>query len=343
MKKITHLSCLLFLIPAFLLSSIGYAQDPGYHVIRQIHLGGGGGWDYINVFHPLHRVYVSHGTEVIVMDERSGDSIGVIPHTIGVHGIVFAPEFNKGFVTDGQLNQVTVFNLKTNQVIDSVGTGKGPDGILYDPFTKKVFVNCGQSQVATIIDASTDHVYKTLPLGGRPETAVSDGQGHIYVNIESKSELAAINTRNFTITNDWPIGKGQSPSGLAIDSKHHVLFIGCDNKMMVVMNAKTGAVLAELPTGQGCDGTDFDPGTGYAFSSNGEGTLTMIKDVAGKYKVVANVPTKRGARTSTVDVVNHHLFLPTAEFGPETAQTPNQRFHRPPIIPGTFEVLEVGK
>jgi YVTN family beta-propeller protein len=344
MKSIITI-CFSALLAFFLIPPVTCAaQDPGYRVLHEYHFPSAGGWDYINVYPEMKRVYVSHGNEVIVMDERSGDSIGVIPNTLGVHGIVFAPEYNKGFVSDGRLNKVTVFDLKTNQVLDSVSTGQGPDGILYDDYSKKVIVNDGRSQDMTMIDASNNQVVKTLPLGGRPETAVSDGAGNIYVNIESKNEVEQIRTSDWTILQHWPIGQGDSPSGLAIDRKHHRLFIGCDNKLMIVMNAETGAVLAQLPIGNGCDGTDFDPGPGYGFSSNGEGTLTIVKEVSPDvFAVVANVTTKRGARTSTVDTRNHHLFLPTAEFGPTPDSTADRPHPRPPMLPGTFEVLEVGK
>ena len=337
--------CSAFLVASFMFSpSTCQAQDPGYKLLREFHLKSPGGWDYINVNPESKRIYVSHGNAVIVLDERNGDSIGVIDYTPGVHGIVFAPQFNKGFISDGRSSMVTVFNLKTNEVMDSVPTGEGPDGILYEDYSKTVIANDGRAQAMTMIDAATDKVVKTLPLGGRPETAVSDGAGFVYVNIESKSEVEQIRVSDWAILNHWPTGKGESPSGLAIDRKHHRLFIGCRNKLMVVMNAETGAVLAELPIGEGCDGTDFDPGPGFAFSSNGDGTLTIVKEVDPEhFEVVENATTKRGARTSTVDTKTHRLFLPTAEFGPTPAPTAERPRQRPPMLPGTFEVLEVGK
>jgi len=321
-----------------------YAQgDAGYRVLREIHIGGKGGWDYIAVNPELKRLYVSHDTLVNILDETTGDSIGVIPNTVGVHGIAFATPFGKGFTSNGRANTVTAFDLKTNQVLGQVSTGKNPDAIIYEPFSKTIMTCNGRSQDATVIDPSTDSVVHTIALGGRPETPASDGAGNIYVNIEDKNEIVHINAKTFAVEHRWSIGKGDSPAGLAIDRKTNRLFIGCGNKLMVVMNTENGKVLAELPIGDRCDGTAFDAGTGYAFASNGDGTLTMVKEEnADSFRVVTNVPTKRGARTLTVDDQMHHVFLPTAQFGeapPPTAEHPRPR---PPIVPGSFEVLEVG-
>lgn len=320
------------------------AQNPGYHVLNTYHIASTGWWDYINVNHALNRLYVSHGSQVNILNESTGDSVGMIPNTPGVHGIAFATPFGKGFTSDGGANQVTVFDLKSNKVLGTIPTGGGnPDAIIYDPYSRKIITCDGRSNEASVIDPASDKMIKIIPLGGRPETPVADGAGKIFINIESTSEEVEITTSDWTIKHRWPLAPGRSPSGNAMDTRTHRLFIGCDNKMMIVMNAENGQVLASLPTGQGCDGTDFDPGRKFAFSSNGEGTLTIIKEVdPDHFKVVANVPTRKGARTSTVDPVNHRVFLPTAEFKPQPAPTPGQRRRRPDMVAGSFQIVVVG-
>jgi YVTN family beta-propeller protein len=319
-------------------------DDPGYHVLRSIHIGGKGGWDYIAVNPDLKRIYVSHDSLVNILDESSGDSVGVIPNTPGVHGIAFATSFGKGYTSDGRANTVSVFNLPTNEVLSQVKTGQNPDAIMYDPFSKTIFVCDGRSHDATVIDPSSDTVLTAIPLGGKPEAPVSDGAGNIYVNIEDKNEVAHINAKTFAVENRWSLGKGESPTGIAIDKSSKRLLIGCGNKLMVVMNAVTGAVVAELPIGEGCDGVAFDPETKYAFSSNREGTLTVVHEESpDSFRVVENVQTKRGARTLALDEQSHHVFLPTAEFEAAPPPTKENPRPRPRIVPGTFEVLELGR
>jgi YVTN family beta-propeller protein len=330
---------------ALSLNQESLAQDgPGYHVLRSIHIGGEGGWDYIAVNPELRRIYVSHGMLVNILDESTGDSVGVIPNTPGVHGIAFAPSFGKGYTSNGRANTVSVFNLQTNDVLSEVKTGQNPDAIMYEPFSKTIFVCDGRSHDATVIDPSSDTVLTVVPLGGKPEAPVSDGAGNIYVNIEDKSEVAHISAKTFTVEHRWTLGKGESPSGIAMDRSTGRLFVGCDNKLMVVVDARSGAVVAQLPIGEGCDGVAFDPETRYAFSSNREGTLTMVyEESPDSFRVVANVPTKRGARTLTFDEKTHHIFLPTAELEPPPPPTKENPRPRPRIVPGTFEVLEVGR
>jgi YVTN family beta-propeller protein len=341
----TFVMLLLSCASALFLTQRSLAQeDAGYHVLRSIHVGGEGGWDYIAVNPELRRLYVSHGTLVNILDESTGDSVGIIPNTPGVHGIAFAPSFGKGYTSNGRANTVSVFNLQTDDVLSQVKTGQNPDAIMYEPFSKTIFVCDGRSHDATVIDPSSDTVVTVVPLGGKPEAAVSDGAGNIYVNIEDKSEVAHINAKTFAVEHRWTLGKGESPSGIAMDRSTGRLFIGCDNKLMVVLDARTGAVLAQLPIGEGCDGVAFDPETKYAFSSNREGTLTMVyEESLDSFRVVANVPTKRGARTLTLDEKTHHIFLPTAELEPPPPPTKENPRPRPRIVPGTFEVLEVGR
>lgn len=332
-----------FVVITFLVINLSAVHSNGnWHVIRTIHIGGKGRWDYLAAYDG--KLYVSHDSLVNVVNENSGDSITIIPGTYGVHGIAFAPSFGKGFITAGRMNSVILFDLKTNRVTGSVKTAAGPDAIMYEPFSEKIFVCDGRGEQATIIDPTTNKVTDSISLAGKPEEPASDGMGNIYVNIEDKSEVVHIDAKTFKIVERWKIGNGEAPSGLAIDREHHRLFIACDNKLMIVMNAENGKVIAELPVGENCDGAAYDPSGGFAFCPNGDGTLTVIhEDSPDKFSVVTNVQTKKGARTICLDSKNHHLFLPTAEFGAAPAATTENPNPRPSILPGTFQVLEVGR
>ncbi len=332
MKKIVIAFSLVLL-----LQGNSFCQSSGYRVTDTFHIASNGWWDYIAV--NANRLYVSHGTQVIILDKNSGDSLGVIPNTTGVHGIAFDNALHKGFTSNGQLNTVTEFNLNTDQVLGQVATGENPDAIFYEDYSKKIITCNGRSHSLSVIDPQTDKVVATIPLSGKPETAVSDGKGKVFVNIEDKSSISEINIKTMKVERTWSIAPGESPSGLSIDRKTHRLFAGCENKMLIVLDAETGKVISTPATGQGCDGTGFDPELKYVYSSNGEGTLTVIQELsANQYKVLENVPTKRGARTMTVDLMTHTVYLPTANFG---TPAPGQR--RPPMIPGSFQVLVVKK
>jgi YVTN family beta-propeller protein len=316
-----------------------YAQNSGYHVINTFHITSPGRWDYVAVSPVTDNIYVSHQRQVNILNKNTGDSVGVILNTDGVHGIAFAPEFKKGFTSNGRANALTVFDINTNAVTGQIKTGENPDAIMYDPFTKKVYVCDGYSKDLCIIDPSNNTVIKTIALGGKPETAVSDLAGKIYINIEDKNEIVVVNTKTYEVEKHWKTGKGEEPSGLAIDTKTKRLFAGCGNKLLVVLNAENGKVVKELPIGEGCDGVAFDDGLKTIFSSNGEGTLTVIHEQsANKFEVVENAATKKGARTLAVDEKTHKVYLPTADLG---AIEPGQK--RPSMIPGTFQVLVVGK
>jgi YVTN family beta-propeller protein len=330
----------LILTTAILLASSSlYAQGSGYHVVTVFHIPSAGRWDYIAVSPVNNNLYVSHMTQVNILNKNTGDSVGVIANTEGVHGIAFAPAFKKGFVSNGKLNTVTVFDINSNAVLAQIKTGENPDAIMYDPYSKKVYVCDGKSKDLTIIDPANNEVVKTVALGGKPETAVSNNAGKIYINIEDKNEIAVVSTKTHAVESRWRVGKGDEPSGLAIDVKTKRLFAGCGNKLLVVLDAENGKVLKELPIGDGCDGVAFDPGTKYVFSSNGDGTLTIIHEKsASDIVVIDNVSTKKGARTLAVDERTHKVYLPTANFG-----TPAAGEKRPPMVPGTFQVLVVGK
>lgn len=332
MKKIL-ITCLLLLNVTINL----FAQASGYHLADSFHIASSGGWDYIAV--NKNKLYVSHGTQVNILDKKNGDSLGIIPNTTGVHGIAFDNELNKGYTSNGRLNNVTVFDLTTNKIITQISTGINPDAIFYDDYSKKIITCNGRSNSLSIIDPVTDKVVDTVALSGKPETAVSDGAGKVFVNIENKSAISEVDIKSLKVENTWPITPGESPSGLSIDRKTKRLFAGCDNKMLVVLNAENGSVVSTPAIGDGCDGTAFDPELKYVYSSNGEGTLTIIKEISkDKFEVVENVPTKRGARTIAVDRETHIVYLPTANFKPvENGE------RRPPMVPGSFQVLVVKK
>jgi DNA-binding beta-propeller fold protein YncE len=320
------------------------APDSGYRLIKKVHLGGEGGWDYLMMDNAARRLYISHSTHVIVLDADTYEVVGDIPDTPGVHGVALAPEFGRGFTSDGQAAKVTIFDLKTLKKIGEAKTGEGPDGILYDPASKRVFTFNGRANSSTAIDAATGDVAGTIDLGGRPEFAVSDEAGHIYNNLEDKSEELEIDSRSLKILHRWPLAPCESPSGMAIDREHRRLFVGCHNEMMAVLDADTGHVIATVPIGRGVDANRFDPGTGLAFSSNGDGTLTVVREESpGKFSVVENVPTERGARTMALDLKTHRIFTVTAQFGPMPPPKPGERFRRPPILPDTFELLVFGR
>ena len=322
--------------PAQTLSAVNY------HIVKKVVLGGEGFWDYLG-FDPANRhLFVSHSTHVLVINPDTDKVIGNIPDTQGVHGIAIAPELNRGFISDGGADQVTVFDLKTLKTIATVKvTGHNPDCITYDPSSQRVFTFNGRSDDATAIDAKTLKVVGTIALGGKPEFAVPNGRGMIYNNLEDKSVELAIDSHSLKVESRWPMAPCESPSGLAIDARHNILFAGCHNKMMAVINANTGKVITNLPIGSGVDANRFDPETGLAFSSNGEGTLTVVKEESSTdFKVVENVPTERGARTMEVDPKTHNVFLVTAKFGPMPAEPAGQhRFRRPPMVPNSFTLL----
>jgi len=307
--------------------------NSGYHVTKTYKIGSPGGWDYIAVG-PDQRIYVSHGTQVNILDAKTGDSVGVVPNTTGVHGIAFAD--GKGYTSNGRLNTVTVFDLKTGAVLSQIKAGQNPDAIMYDPYTKCVITCNGRSHDLTLIDAASGRVTATIPLDGKPETAVSDEAGKLYVNIEDKNKISCVDLKTKTVEASWPLG-ADGPTGLAMDVKTKRLFAGCQEKL-VVMDATNGNVVATLPIGRGCDGVGFDKRLKLVFASCGEGVLTVIKEESpGTFTVIDNVPTKRSARTCAVNEKTHEVYLSEAD------TEPGAPGERPKQIPGTFGVLVVGK
>lgn len=338
MKKLILFLPFIFMASAFVSLQ---AQSDTFHVAKIFHIQSGGGWDYIAVGPGNNRLYVSHGIQVNILDKTTGDSVGVIENTTGVHGIAFDQANRKGYTSNGRLNNVTVFDLNSNKVLTQIATGENPDAILYEPFSKKIITCNGRSKDLSVIDPGENKVIATIPVGGKPETAVSNEAGKLFVNIEDKSEIAEVDMKTFTVTNHWSIAPGEEPSGLAFDKKTNRLFAGCGNKLLVIVDASTGKVIDKLPIGDGCDGVGFDAITKYIYSSNGEGTLSVIHEkTADKFEPVATVATKRGARTIAVDQFTHLIYLPTAEF--ESTNNASQG-GRPKMIPGTFQVLVVGR
>lgn len=347
MKNLIRLGCRAFLLATVLamsaLATIAQ-QTSGYHLIDTIKIGGEGGWDALTADASAHRLYVSHGTRVVVINTETDTVVGEITNTNGVHGIAIAEKFGKGFTSNGRENTVTVFDLKTLKTTASVKTGKNPDIIIFDPVSKRVFcLNAGDNS-ATVIDPADDKVLGTVAFEGNPEFAVSDGKGTIFVNIESKSEVVGFDARNLAIKSRFPLKPCEEPTGLAIDPKHHVLFSACSNGRMVITNANTGKVVGNVPTGKGSDGAEFDPDTRLAFCPNGEGTLTVVgEDTKGNFRLVENVKTQARARTMAIDTKTHKLYLPTARFGEAPAATKDQPRPRAPMIPDSFVILVYGR
>jgi DNA-binding beta-propeller fold protein YncE len=340
-------SCLMWLLAALFVSlfaTFSAAADPGYHVLTTYKLGGEGGWDYLNLDSSSRRLYISRATHVIVIDADSGKPVGDIPDTPGVHGIALAPELGRGFTSNGREGTVTIFDIQTLKLITKVKVGDNPDAILYDPATKRVFTFNGKSHDSTALDAAKGTVLGTIKLEGKPEFAASDGKGEIFVNIEDKSQLDAIDPAKLEVKSRWPLAPCEEPSGLSIDREHRRLFAGCDNKMMAVVDADSGKVLATPAIGDGVDATAFDPGTGLAFASCGEGVLTVVReDSPNKFSVAENVKTQEGARTLALDDKTHQVFVVTAKFGLTPTPTADQPHPRHSILPDTFVVLVLGK
>ena len=296
-------------------------------------------------------MYISRSSHVMVVDLDTEKVVGDIPGTSGVHGIAIAPELNRGFTSNGGASTSTIFDLKTLKVINEVKTGTNPDCIIYDPASKRVFTFNGRSNDATAFDAATGEVVGTIPLGGRPEYAAADGKGKIYANIESTSEVVEIDSAKLVVTKRFPLAPGEEPSGLAVDAAHHLVFSGCHNKMMTVLDVAAGKVIATVPIGSGVDANGFDPGTGLAFSSNGDGTLTVARRAGQPGKFEAdNVKTQQGARTMALDLKTHNVYLATAQFEAPPAAAPGAAPEkgekgrgRPTMVKDSFMVLVVGK
>ncbi len=321
-----------------LATALGRAAEP-YHFIKEIPVGGEGGWDYASVDSAAHRLYVSHATKVVVIDLARDAVIGEITNTPGVHGIALAPELNRGLATCGRENQAAIVDLKTLAIISKVDTGANPDGMLYEAGRQEFYAFNGHGQSATVIDAKTDNVVATIPLGGKPEFAQADSPaGLVFDNLEDKSEVVVIDAKKHEVVKRWPIAPGEEASGMAFDAKNHHLFLGCGNKMMVMVDSESGKVVANVPIGDGVDANAFDPGTMLAFASCGDGTTTIAhEDAPDKLTVVQTLKTEHGARTMALDPATHKIYFASAKF---EEPAPGQRRGR--MVPGTFKVLVYG-
>lgn len=324
---------LLFCLLSFVL--IAKAQKTHeYKIVSTYHIASTGGWDYLVAHHG--KLYVSHGTQVNILDESKGDSVGVILNTNGVHGIAFNEELGTGYTSNGRNNNVSVFNQKTNELVVQIPTGENPDAIFYEPFSKTIITCNGRGKNLSVIDPKTNTVVATIDVGGKPETAVSDGHGKVFVNVEDKNEIAVVDMKSHSVIHHWSLKEGEAPTGLAFDEQTKRLFAGCEKKL-VIMNSDNGNIVQQLPIGDGCDGVAFDNSKKLIFTSNGEGTMSVIhEENADKFTLVGNYVTKRGARTIAINEKTGTLFMPTADM-----ESTNQANGRPKLIPGTFQVLVI--
>lgn len=326
---------------AFILAGAMLAALPALaqmKVTNQVKLGGEGGWDYLTYDADGQRLFITRGSHVMVVDAATLRAAGDIPDLSGIHGVALAPEFNRGFISNGGDNTVTVFDLKTLKKLDSVKVGERPDAILYEPYSKHVFTFNARSKDSTVVDAATGKVVGTVPLGGKPEFPASDGKGKLYVNIEDKSQIAQVDVAKLSVLNTWSIAPCQEPSALAFDVAHHRLFAGCDNKMMAVVDSDSGKVVTTVPIADGVDAGAFNPNTQEVFMSCGEGVLVVIhEDSPDKYSVKQSVPTAKGARTMALDKAGNTVYLVTAQ----RADKPVPAGQRPTMVPGSFELIVV--
>jgi DNA-binding beta-propeller fold protein YncE len=344
--KTRQSSCVAIIVVGVLcLSNVPsiHAEGP-YHFLKEIPIGGEGGWDYLSIDEAARRLYVTHASKVVAIDLDKEQVVGEVTNTPGVHGFAIAPDLQRGFSSNGQESKASVVDVKTLQTLFKVDTGNNPDAIVYDPGHQEVYTFNGHGQSATVFGAKDGKVVTTIALPGRPEFAAVDPKaGRVYDNIEDKSEVVAIDTKTHEIVGTWPIAPGEEASGLAIDTAHHRLFLGCHNKLMVMMDSDSGKVVATVPIGDRVDANAFDPGTQFAFSSNGDGTVTIAhEDAADKLTVIQTLTTERGARTMALDPTTHKIYLASAKYEPQPPPEAGAPRQRPKIIPGSFKILVYG-
>jgi len=319
--------------------------DGPYRLLKEIPVGGDGGWDYLSVNVAARRLYVPHGSAVVVIDLDKETVSGEITDTPGVHGFASSPELGRGFASNGRENKVSIVDLHTLQTLAKVDTGANPDAILYEPAQREVYAFNGRGQSATVFEAESGKIVATIRLPGKPEFAVTDpAAGRVYCNIEDKNVVLVIDTRTHQVVDTWPIAPGVEATGMAIDLAHHRLFLGCHNKVMVMMDSADGKVIATVPIGGGVDANAFDAGTRLVFSSNGDGTVTIAQEEPpDKLTVVQRLVTEPGARTMALDPQTHKIYLAAAKFesGPAPAAGgPRQRL---PMVSGSFRILVYGR
>jgi len=312
-----------------------------YQFAKEIPIGSEGGWDILTIDPTGNRLYLSHSTKVVVVDLAKGAVIGEISDTPGVHAFVAAPELQRGFSSNGKEAKASVVDLKTLQTVSKIDTGANPDAIVYEANRGEVYVFNHTGNSCTVIDAKSASVVTTIQLAGSPEfAAVDEAAGRIYCNIEDKSEVAVIDTSKHEVVARWALAPGEEPSGIALDARHHRLFVGCHNKLLVMLDTNKGKVIANAPIGAGVDGCAFDDSADLAFASCGDGTTTIAKeDAANKLTVVQVLKTERGARTMAIDPKTHRIYLPTAQFAPAPSPSPGASPARPSIVPNTLKLL----
>jgi YVTN family beta-propeller protein len=334
----------IVIVGLLVLAAAGIAAGPNYKLLKTISVGAEGGWDYLSVDVNARRLYVSHTSKVVVIDIDKDEVVGEIVDTPGVHGFAIAPELGLGFSSNGRENKISIVDLKTLKTISKADTGTNPDCVLYVPGHQEVYTFNGRSKDASVLDAKTGKLIATIPLGGKPEFAVYDpATDRVYNNIEDKSTVAAIDAKTHAVAETWPLAPGEEASGMAIDLKNKRLFIVAGNKLMIVMDEMTGKVVTTVPTGDGTDACVFDPGTGLAMASAGEGMVTIAKFTApDKLDVVQTLPTTRDARTMTLDPRTHKIYLAAAEYEAPAAPVAGQPTPRPKMKPGSFKVLVFG-
>jgi YVTN family beta-propeller protein len=343
----------LILCPTLVAAAIGICvivaapaaaqSTPTYSVVRTMVLGGDGGWDYVYADSGARRLYIARATRFMVADLDSGKLVGEIPDTPGAHGVALVPDLGIGFTSNGRENTSSIFDLKTLKVSEKIKTGEGPDAIVYDPASGNIFTMNGHGKSASVIDPKSRKVIATIPLSGKPETPVPDGKGRMYINIEDKNSLAVVDTKTNKVIAEWPMAGCEEPSGLDMDRDGGDLFAACGNKLMAIVDSKTGKLIATIPTGDGSDGLAYDPKAKLAVASNGEGNMSFVGKRDGKYALIENVPTKKGARTITFDASSGQMLTVTADLGPAPKPSPENPRGRPQPLPNSFVVIAVGK
>lgn len=329
---------LAIFVAGIFLASLPASAQKQFKVADRVKLGGEGFWDYLTYEQGGHRLFITRGTHVMVLDTITLKVSGDIPDLSGIHGVALAPELNRGFVSNGADNTVTIFDLQTLKKLDSVTVGDHPDAILYDPFSKRVFTFNAKSHDSTALDAATGKLLGTVPLGGKPEFPATNDEGKLYVNIEDKSQIAEVDVKKLAVLHTWPLAPCEEPSALAFDIAHHRLFSGCHNKLMAVVDSDSGKVVTTVPIGEGVDAGRFNPNTRQVFMSCGEGVLTIIhEDSPDKYTVQQNLPTVKGARTMALDQKTDIAYLVTAQ----RQEKPSAPGQRPAMVPGSFELIVV--
>jgi YVTN family beta-propeller protein len=327
----------------FLAAPAAAQAAPTYSIVRTMLLGGDGGWDYLYADSAARRLYIARATRFMVVDLDSGKQVGEIPDTPGAHGVALVPDLGIGFTTNGRENMSSVFDLKTLKVSEKINTGEGPDAIVYDPASGNIFTMNGHGKSASVIDPKSRKVVATIPLSGKPETPVADGKGRLYINIEDKNSIAVVDTKANKVIAEWPMAGCDEPSGLDMDRDGGDLFAACGNKLMAIVDSKTGKLITTIPTGDGSDGLAFAPKEKVAVTSNGEGNMSFVGKRDGKYALLENVPTKKGARTIGFDASTGLFLTVSADLGPAPKPSPENPRGRPMPLPNSFVVIAVGR